>query len=171
MTRNPLLLLALVAVSGWGVGCQRAPVSLPPFGVSQDYQVLQGQPGPGLVANPNSPIPDVPKPIGFKPLVGLSSASSDGVARTVRHVYQGVGSSADAVNFYHRALPLNHWRFVSQRTIPEGGTLIVYNKGNEDLHIATQQGFGGVSTITIDIVPRGTAPGPLPSAEAAANRR
>lgn len=156
MMRKMLSLVTLLAVPAlWG--CQTAPVSVPPFGMSTDYQVLPGQPGRGLVADPNSPIPDVPKPIGFKPVVSQCSASSDGRARTVHHVYEGMGRSSEVVALYQRALPLEGWRFVGQRSGPEAGTVVSYTKGPEDLQIAASQSYRA-TTIVVDITPRGVAP-------------
>lgn len=161
---HKVLSVAVLLALGAFAGCQSSPVSVPPFGVSEDYQVLPGQPGPGLVADPQSPISDVPKPIGFKPVVGQSTASSDGRARTVRHVYQGLGGSTEAVAFYQRALPRYDWRFTGQRSTPDGGTVLTYTKGPEDLQIATRQDLRA-TTITIDITPQGVdppPPGPTP---------
>lgn len=158
MMRKMLSIVTLLAIPAlWG--CQTSPVSVPPFGVSEDYQVLAGQPGRGLVADPNSPIPDVPKPIGFKPVVAQSSAASDGRARTVHHVYQGMGGSGEVVTLYQRTLPSKGWRFTGQRSLAEGGTVLTYTKGPEDLQIATRQSYRA-TTITVDITPQGVAPRP-----------
>ncbi|RMH22350.1 MAG: hypothetical protein D6698_01275, partial [Gammaproteobacteria bacterium] len=70
------------------VGCKSNPVKRVPFQVpvvafTDDGQYLPQRVGPGLVADLDSPIPDVPMPIGFKPVISRCSSSFDGVARTV----------------------------------------------------------------------------------------
>ena len=155
--------LMLLGVGLVLAGCQRAPVSLPPFGVSNDVQYLPGQPGPGLVVDPNSPIPDVPKPIGFKALPKLCSSSVDaGGARLVHHVYQGVGAAGEAVALYRQALKQHGWHPVSIRggsPDRDGGSRVVmeYGKGMESLRVGIGTG-GNVTTVVVEIGPRGGLP-------------
>lgn len=160
--------LLLICAGLLVMGCQRAPVSLPPFGVSNDYQWLPGQPGPGLVADPGSPIPDVPRPIGFKVLTDRSDSSFDGVARTVHHVYQGLGSAGEAVAFYRQQLQTDGWTATGMHggaTEKRGADIVLtYTKGAEDLHVAIGT-RGNVTTLVIDIAPRGSL-GQAPSAAA-----
>lgn len=161
MVNRRLLMGIGIGVGLAAAGCQRTPMVRPPFGVSNDYQVLPGQPGPGLVADPGSPIPDVPRPIGFKPLVGLSSLGPTGVggARRVHHVYQGMGSAGEAVWFYRQQLRSRGWEPTGMRggDSANGGADVVlgYRKGPEELMIGIV-GKGNVTTLIVDIAPAGT---------------
>ncbi len=146
-----LLPIALLAA------CESSPLSTTPFGVSNDHQVLPGRPGPGLVADSVSPIPDVPKPIGFKPLPELCSSSSDGRARTVHHVYQGLAGPGDAVAFYRRQLPAKGWTLTSFASPAGGESTLSFTKGPESLSLRTIE-KGTIVTLVIDIGPAGSLP-------------
>ncbi len=110
-----LLLLTLL-----GVGCENgADLPRPPF--SGDGEYLPAAAGPGVVADPDSLIPDVPTPIGFKVLPSRSSnAVMQGNARQVRHVYQGRAEPAEVVLMYRHHLPRHHWQFVSREEDDDG---------------------------------------------------
>ncbi len=146
-------------------GCQRPAVSLPPFGMTNDFRVLSGQPGPGLVLAETSPIPDVPLPIGFRPLPELCSASVEGAdgARRVRHVYQGMGNAGEVVAFYRQHLPSRGWQLAGIRGGNEADAVLSYSKGPEQLEARIRG--GGVSTITLDIYPTGSSPAPMTAEE------
>lgn len=156
-----LLLVAVLA------GCQPAPVAVPPFGMSNDFRMLPGQPGPGLVADPQSPIPDVPKPVGFRPIPSLCTASGGGAEgpRRVRHVYQGMGSAGEAVAFFRQQMPARGWQMAALRggNADTGGNatgadaVLTFTKGPETLDVRVRG--GGVTTLTVDIFPRATPPG------------
>lgn len=157
----------LLMVLGLGMaaafGCEQRPVAIPPFGVSNDFRVLPGQPGPGLVAASESPIPDVPMPIGFRPLPKLCSAAIEGAsgARRVHHVYQGMGSAGEAVGFYRQQLPTRGWQLVGLSGGNEADAVLRYTKGPEQMDIRVRG--GGVSTLIIDIYPLGSSPAPAPT--------
>ena len=147
----PLLLTASLLGA-----CQRTPDPFgPPVAVSDNYQILQGQSGPGLVADPGSPIPDVPKPIGFKAdAERSSSAGGGGGPRQVHHVYQGVGSIGEAVAFYRQALRNRGWEPAGIRSTEQYEAILHYVKGSEALSVKIGGG-GRVSTLVIDITPYG----------------
>jgi len=140
------------------IGCDRNPVKRVPFQVpvvawNDDGEYLPKRVGPGLVANEQSPIPDVPVPIGFKPVKSLSSSSFDGVARTVTHIYQGRGRSAEAAIFYRQQLPLNQWRRVDKQVHEDGSTSLYYDKGAESLGMRMSD-RNGIITLEVYITPR-----------------
>lgn len=114
--------------------------------LSSDGQYLPPQTGLGLVARPDSPIPDLPMPIGFKVVVDQSLVEVHGISRYVRHVYQGRSSMADATRFYRHHAPLYGWRPVSERA-ENSQTLMWYVKGDERLTLQFSRRGGIVSTV------------------------
>lgn len=147
------LLLCLLALPA----CQTAPVSIPPVNLTQDRQILMGRPGPGLVADPKSPIPDAPKPIGFKPIASQCSSSFNGITRTVHHVYQGIASTNETVQFVRQHVPNDGWKFLDFRSETGNAAVLVYTKGREALTV-TVKATPTVATLTYDIGAAGTAP-------------
>lgn len=143
----------LIALSaGYLAGCNTNPVENVPFQVpvvafNDDGEYLPKRVGPGLVAATESPIPDVPMPIGFKPVVSQCSSSFDGVARTVTHVYQGRARAAEAVLFYYQQLPLFGWEQADRQTHEDGSTTLFYTKGAESLSMRLSNRF---NTTTIE---------------------
>ena len=152
------MLPLLIVLAGLCVGCQNVKTPVIAFTDDGDYLGYKG--GKGLVAADESPIPDVPMPIGFKPVISKSSSSFDGVVRTVNHVYQGRARHADAVAFYRGILPIHGWQFISRSDQTDGSTIQYFSKGRESLEVFTQQGTlvknldSSVTTIVITIGPR-----------------
>ena len=139
-------------------GCNQDPTRRVPFEVpvvdwNDDGQYLSKRVGPGLVARETSPIPDVPLPIGFKPVVSQCSSSFDGVARTVTHVYQGRGRTPETVLFYRQQLPLDHWQPVDKQTHEDGSSSLHFTKGSESLGVRLSSRFN-TATIEVFISPR-----------------
>lgn len=160
MNRVPLrptfCLVALSAALALSLGgCSRNPVAT----FSQDLQYLSKQPGPGLVADPQSPIPDVPHPIGFKPLVAPDAPPSTGAGRDLRHVYQGRASLADVRLFYTQQLRLADWEDLRVRFSEFGEFALSANKRGEVLALrAKQEGKRTTVVVTVDAVPGGITP-------------
>ncbi|MEM6553358.1 MAG: hypothetical protein AAF750_14675 [Planctomycetota bacterium] len=106
---------------------------------TDDNQALTRPVGPGLIADPNSPIPDVPMPVGFKGVADQSSAASTPAGRVVTHIYQGIADFPDANDFYANSL----WRFgwtQTERLDPaEKVALHTYTNGTETLSITITQ--------------------------------
>jgi len=152
------MLPLLIVLAGLNAGCQNVKTPVIAFTDDGDYLGYKG--GKGLVASDESPIPDVPMPIGFKPVVSKSSSSFDGNVRTVNHVYQGRARHADAVAFYRNILPIYDWEFVSRSDQTDGSTIQYFTKGRESLEVFTRQGTlmqnidSSVTTIVITIGPR-----------------
>ncbi len=151
----PILILTAAALLA---GCNSNPVRRVPFSVpvvafTDDGAYLPNRVGPGLVAQPDAPIPDVPMPVGFKPVVTQCSSSFDGVARTVTHVYQGRARAVEAVLFYRQQLPLSNWRPVDKQVHEDGSTSLYFVKGAESLGVRLSERFK-VTTIEIFITPR-----------------
>ena len=133
-----------------GLGCSN--VKTPVVAFSDDGEYLQKDVGEGLVVAPNPLIPDVPMPVGFKAVASQSHWRYDGRVRVVHHVYQGHAKQGDAVDFYQRTLPANHWTLVNMQGVGEA-TVLRYVKGPEQLAVTATHGWG-VTTITIDIEAR-----------------
>jgi len=125
---------------------------VPGLALSDNWKPLPPRAGEGLVADPESPIPDVPMPIGFRPLPRVSHVSASPSARQVHHVYQGVAKLPEVVVFYDTVLPSNDWRPVG-RLDQEGGVILGYRKGTERLDIRANR-KRGVMTLMIDIQPQ-----------------
>lgn len=155
-----LSLLMMLSLALLLAGCTQK-VRLPGVPFSDEGSYLPPKAGPGVVAAEKSYIPDVPMPIGFKPLPKRSSSSSDAYARTVHHVYQGHASSAEVVLFYRQHLGKYHWNYTG-REQTDHSLVLYYTKGPEQLRIAARQRFG-LTTITIDITGQGSAPAPAAS--------
>lgn len=157
MPYKTLLILALLTTTVLA-GCNQNPTRKVPFEVpvvawNDDGQYLPKRVGPGLVARETSPIPDVPLPIGFKPVVSQCSSSFDGVARTVTHVYQGRARSPETVLFYRQQLPLEGWQLVDKQTHEDGSSSLHYTKGAESLGVRLSSRFN-TATIEVFISPR-----------------
>ncbi len=139
-------------------GCDTNPVKRVPFKVpvvawSDDGDYLPKRVGPGLVAMEQSPIPDVPMPIGFKPLRTQCSSSFDGSARLVTHVYQGRARTSETILFYRQQLPLYHWQHVDKQVHEDGSMSLHYTKGAEALGMRFSERHG-TATIEVYIAPR-----------------
>jgi len=143
--------LAAISMSGCG-GWSTVPM---PGGVaySDNGQYLPPQAGPGLVADPQAAIPDVPEPIGFKPLVDRSHRSSSSAGRHVKYWYQGQADSAEVQLFYRRQLPKDGWHFVNVQHPADGSTVLRYTKGREALRVRLNQTHA-VTTLVLTIEPK-----------------
>lgn len=147
---SPLTLLLTAALLLTGAGCQH--IKTPVLAFTDDGEYLQPTVGEGLVASPESFIPDVPMPVGFRAVASQCTSSFDGRARSVHHVYQGHAKTAAAAAFYQDQLPEHGWAFTGAHNVSDTATL-TYTKGGESLTVETRQGYG-VTTVTIDIAPR-----------------
>lgn len=125
----------------------------PVFAYSDDGDLLPKPSGAGLVVDPDSPIEDVPKPIGFVGVPSKSTSRTDGPARVVRHVYQGRANRLDAAAFFRRNLDDFGWKVDGFDTGDPNATVQTYAKGNEVLHV-TVTGDAGKITLTVSINPR-----------------
>lgn len=147
----PMLMLVVLL----GPGCQH--VQTPVVAFTEDGQYLGYKGGEGLVARSDSPIPDVPMPVGFRPVISQSSSAFDGLVRSVNHTYQGRSNVADTVAFYRGHLALHDWQFVSRTDNTDGSTTLRHVKGGEQLEVYVRQGTlartidSSVTTIVITI--------------------
>ena len=142
----PTLLLPLLVLTG----CTYHRGPLPVAAYSDDGAYLPLQLADGLVADEASPLPDLPKPMRFVIVPSRSSASTDGRARTVTHVYQGRAGVDDLTTYYRDQLQNHGWRFE-----PGGDTGPIFSatKHTEWAQVALARA-GGVSTVTVLIRPR-----------------
>jgi hypothetical protein len=110
-----------------------------------------------LVERRDSPIVDVPMPVGFVMIESKSrSYGSATEGRFVEHYYQGRASKADTLNFYREALSKNQWTLRSEQN--QAGTIVLqYAKGREDLNIRITEPS---EVTTVQIVVRNRAGGP-----------
>ena len=173
LRRARFALVATVAVSLGlimllpGVGCTNQKVSLPGVNFTDDGVYVPRQQAPGLVADPDSPIPDVPKPIGFVPVESRSAHEQVGDQRYIEHVYQGRGKPTEAARFYTRALVDNGWTFVNRTVTPNPDKHtshideLIYEKGSEVVRVRIAERLG-LTTLLISVVPQGQLPPPQP---------
>jgi len=158
---TPILIGALIAAM---CGCSTVSPVLP---YSKDGQSLPSTAGPGLVAMRNSPIPDVPMPIGFVALPSESYAMVEGVVRRVKHVYQGRAEVKTVAEFYQSNCRLKRWKSLDKR-ISNSIARLTFEKGAEKLWINIDKNWSVVTvTITIDDRRLDTA-GPPPTSVAPA---
>jgi len=149
-----LILITATALCGCNQNpTRRVPFEVPVVAWNDDGQYLPKRVGPGLVASEASPIPDVPIPIGFKPVVSQCSSSFDGVARTVTHVYQGRARLPETVLFYRQQLPLDGWLRVDKQVHEDGSNSLHYTKGAEALGLRLSGRFN-TATIEVYLTPR-----------------
>lgn len=128
------VVLCLAIVGG---GCKQGPFGM---AFSDEGHMLPPPEGPGLVAAKQSPIPDVPHPIGFVLITSQSRSELIDGRRYAEHMYQGQAQAGDIVRFYRRVLPRHGWKPGSEHQDQELVRLN-YAKGAEDLtiQIARQQ--------------------------------
>ncbi len=132
-------------------GCTSASRPGPVLAYSDDGVYLPFQFGEGLVPDQKSPIPDVPKPIGFAAVPSRSSSSFDGYARMVEHVYQGRSGLNDVLAFYETQLRYHGWS--GELNADQDGPIRGYVKGSESLRLGVSSA-GGVISVTVVIRPR-----------------
>lgn len=123
---------------------------------SEDGQYLQGTAGPGVVSRDRSPIPDVPMPIGFVPVVDKCRSDVVAGARHIHHFYQGRAKGQDVVDFYRRSLKLYDWQLGREGTDADTYTMR-FSKGPEAMSIAVRQQLFR-TTIEIIVMPREQMP-------------
>ena len=137
---HPLLAAALACLSLALPACTGSDGTFPVWVYSDDGDLLPKASGGGLVVDPDSPIPDVPKPVGFVPLPSKSSVSTTpGGERSVVHVYQGRANRLDAAAFYRRNLDDYGWTTTGLDQGDPRSTVQSYAKGPENLRINITQ--------------------------------
>ena len=126
----------------------------PVFAYSDDGDLLPRPSGAGLVVDRDSPISDVPKPIGFVGVPSKSYSSVDPLSgvRTVVHIYQGRSNTQDAAAYFRRNLDDYGWELDSFDKGDPRATVQAYAKGPEQLRI-TISGDRGIVTLHIAISP------------------
>lgn len=129
MKKHQLASIALLAVAFFAIGCQKA------IYLSDDNQVLSPQSGRGLVARPNSPIPDAPMAVGFVVVESKSRSFTSGSGRTVDHYYQGLASLNDTLIFYRSELAAKGWQRRAESNVG-GQVASTYVKGRELLELS-----------------------------------
>lgn len=129
-------LVLATALLGWG--CE-GNVAVPPVYRSVDGQPLAEPVGRGLVVRSNSPLADVPMPVGFVYVQDKSKSKTMAGVRYVQHLYQGRAELSDAVDFYRRQPALQGgWVLVSEQS-EKGDTVLRFNKGRENLEVRVSE--------------------------------
>lgn len=129
-------------------GCAKLS-SVPMLPISNEGHYLPGQPATGLVADPQSPIRDVPKPMGFVAVSPDAVTAQPMGVRQLRQAYQGRASIPEVWEFYQRQLKLHRWRPLETQITEKH---LTYTNGAEKLDIQLRKEWM-VVTITITIGP------------------
>lgn len=129
---------------------------------SEDGHWLAPRAAAGLVADPRSPIPDVPMPVGFVPVPSKCRAGATSTSRNVVHVYEGRATMRDAVSFY-RSQPLQHdWQFLGEQAVGSE-VMMWYERGPERLTVQLGRS-GGTVRATVGIADQlASFPGGVPA--------
>lgn len=160
-----LFLLYLVALIGV-TACGRRDVSVPMLDWTDEGVYVPRSSGEGLVVAPDSPIPDVPVPVGYVPLVNQSeSGTAAGGGRLVNHLYQGRGDLDEILQFYRQNLPRFGWRAAGRETEPAPNRRltrteeITFVKGSEEIRVRAWK-RERLMTMQVAMGPRGQLPPP-----------
>lgn len=106
-----------------------------------------------LMAKQQSPISDLPVPLGFRILEDESEDAYTGRRRLyVRHVYAGSGEPFTVRNFYRDRMPQYKWQLVN--TVHVAGThSMVFQKGQESCTVTISRSKSGWSSgIRVQII-------------------
>ena len=151
-TPTPVALVCGALLAGLlAVGCQDTPAL---FYQSSDGRSLSKPAGDELVADPQSPIPDVPKPVGFLFIESRSNSQSSPTQRRVTHVYEGLATRAQAADYYRKTLLGKGW-IASQDTMDASTSVLNFTKGNEGLQVRVSES-GRFLTVIVQIREQGT---------------
>ncbi|MEM6393801.1 MAG: hypothetical protein AAF797_13590 [Planctomycetota bacterium] len=148
---SSLLCLTLLLPACRGTSLNYRPVE-PAAAWTDDNQALLRPVGPGLIADPNSPIPDVPMPVGFKGVADQSSAATTPNGRVVTHIYQGIADFPDANAFYTNSLWRYGWTQTELLEPTDKVAIHSYTNGPESLTITVTQDIRRI-TYRIEIKP------------------
>lgn len=146
------LTLASMMVLAVG-GCAESPTLVH---LSEDGRILRKPASAELVAKPDSPIPDVPMPVGFVFIETRSSSQSVGHLRRVDHVYQGLASRGQVAEYYRRVLPASGWQRGSDEMAGPSHVLR-YMKDREALEIRITES-NSVATVRVRLSDTSTSP-------------
>lgn len=150
-TTTAALLCVLTLAGLVMLGCHDTPAL---FYQSSDGRTLSKPAGDELVADPHSPIPDVPKPVGFLFIESRSSSQSTPTQRRVTHAYEGLATRAQAADYYRKTLPGKGW-IASQDTMDKNTSVLNFTKGNEGLQVRVSES-GRFLTVLVQIREQGT---------------
>ncbi len=142
----PLLLLA---------GCHEQQSIPTPFVLSDDHRLLPPSPGPGAVPDlEDSPIPDVPKPVGFLLIPSESSvAVAPSGVRSVYHLYQGRATPESVQLMYRRNMVHTDWTFEGTQPTDTPFEALLFVKGPERCRVLVQRDEA-LCNLIIEIGPR-----------------
>jgi hypothetical protein len=126
---------------------------------SSDGRTLSKPSGDELVADTQSPIPDVPKPVGFLFIESRSSSQSTPTQRRVTHVYEGLATRAQAADYYRKTLPTRGWKAVDD-TMDQNISVLNFTKGNEGLQVRVSES-GRFLTVQVFLREQGTLTPPV----------
>lgn len=89
-------------------GCEATGGNNSRTGENADGERRSG--GVGLVPRAQSPIADVPVPVGFHLVESISRHYTVGEQRFIDHTYEGRESKFDVERFYRERMPLKDWQ-------------------------------------------------------------
>ena len=89
---------------------------------------------PSLVPMSNSPIPDVPIPLGFEIGEKQTLEFGAGAARYLQHIYKGKADKWELKRFFRQQMQANRWQFVTYM-LAAGEFSLEYEKDNERCRI------------------------------------
>ena len=106
-----------------------------------------------LMAKQQSPISDLPVPMGFRILEDESEDAYTGRRRLyVRHVYAGSGEPFAVRNFYRDRMPQYKWQLVNAVHV-SGTHSMVFQKGQESCTVTISRSKSGWSSgIRVQII-------------------
>ncbi len=107
-----------------------------------------------LIASPNSPIADVPIPVGFHMTEDSTSNISPAAGvRVVDHRYKGSDDLLPIVKFYRDQMPEKGWTWIEQNQARGGEVTLHFTKNNEDCVITVTPGSWGKNFVQVKIDP------------------
>jgi len=137
------LMVGVMGVGALATGCNQLPAR------SHDGDWVWPGNDNRLVGSQLSPIPDVPMPVGFEPVVSRCRSSVIGESRRIDHTYQGRSSLQAVANLYRRDLRLEDWELVED-SVTGDDLLLRYVKDHEQLNLTITR-TGRLTSIQVRI--------------------
>ena len=107
---------------------------IPGIAMSDDGRYLEPQGSRGLVVSRESPVRDVPMPIGFVLIDSRSRNLTTSNHRFIEHFYQGRAQRKDLLDFYRRSTNRRGWQPQREQTAG-AATWIIFTRDDEDLQV------------------------------------
>ena len=123
--------------------CQSEGPNAEPAGASATSSAADAQPRArvGLIPQRQTPIADLPVPIGFKLAESISRDFESAGVRFVDHTYVGRDDKFEVERFYSEQMPQHGWVFQSKRMV-RGDITLRYDKGQESAEVRIADASG-----------------------------